>query len=72
MLQLRGTESVPLCEDIHKYMKREVLLHIPDAWVDESKTKIGYEPPRPLKEIEADIQSLEKEIMGLLSDIVRS
>ena len=53
------------------------------AWVDASKTKVGYEiplnrhfyvyePPRPLKEIEADLEALEKDIAGLLSDVVRS
>ena len=79
---LRDTENVPLCEDIDDYMTREVLPHVPDAWVDESKTKIGYEiplnrhfyvyePPRPLEEIESDIQSLEAEIAGLLRDVVR-
>ncbi len=80
---LRDTENVPLCEEIDEYMEHEVLPHVPDAWVDESKTKIGYEiplnrhfyvyePPRPLEEIESDIQSLEAEIAGLLSDMVRS
>ena len=80
--ELRDTENVPLCEEIDDYMAREVLPHVPDAWVDESKTKIGYEiplnrhfyvyePPRPLEEIEADIQLLEEEIAGLLSDVVR-
>ncbi|MDE2966136.1 MAG: class I SAM-dependent DNA methyltransferase [Chloroflexota bacterium] len=80
---LRDTENVPLYEEINDYMKREVLPHVPDAWVDASKTKIGYEiplnrhfyvyePPRPLEEIEADIQSLEREIVGLLSDVVKS
>ena len=79
---LRDTENMPLCEEIDDYMAREVLPHVPDAWVDESKTKIGYEiplnrhfyvyePPRPLEEIEADIQLLEEEIAGLLSDVVR-
>ena len=49
-------------------MEREVLPHVPDAWVDESKTKMGYEinfnryfyqytPPRPLEEIEADLKA---------------
>ncbi len=81
--ELRDTENVPLCEDIADYMKREVLPHVPDAWVDHSKTKIGYEiplnrhfyvyePPRPLEEIEADIQSLEREIVGLLSEVGRN
>jgi type I restriction-modification system DNA methylase subunit len=42
---LRDTENVPLSEDIHEYFAREVLPHVPDAWIDESKTKIGYEIP---------------------------
>ena len=81
--ELRDTETVPLREDVGEYIEREVLPHVPDAWVDESKTKIGYEiplnrhfyvyePPRPLEEIEADLQALEHEIAGLLSDVVRS
>ncbi len=80
---MRDTETVPLREDVDTYIAREVLPHVPDAWVDESKTKIGYEvplnrhfyvyePPRPLEEIEADLEMLEKEIAGLLSDVVRS
>ena len=80
---LRDTETVPLSEDVGAYIAREVLPHVPDAWVDESKTKIGYEiplnrhfyvyePPRPLEEIESDLQALEQEIAGLLSDVVRS
>ena len=80
--ELRDTEQVPLREDVDDYMRREVLPHAPDAWLDASKTKIGYEiplnrhfyvyePPRPLAEIESDIQSLEREIAGLLSDVVR-
>ncbi len=81
--ELRDTETVPLSEDVDAYIAREVLPHVPDAWVDESKTKIGYEiplnrhfyvyePPRPLEEIESDLQALEQEIAGLLSDIVRT
>ena len=81
--ELRDTETVPLGEDVDAYIAREVLPHVPDAWVDESKTKVGYEiplnrhfyvyePPRPLEEIEADLQALEQEIAGLLSDVVRS
>ncbi len=81
--ELRDTETVPLGEDVDAYVAREVLPHVPDAWVDESKTKIGYEiplnrhfyvyePPRPLEEIESDLQALEREIAGLLSDVVRS
>ena len=81
--ELRDTETVPLGEDVDAYIAREVLPHVPDAWVDEGKTKVGYEiplnrhfyvyePPRPLDEIESDLQALEQEIAGLLSDVVRS
>ena len=81
--ELRDTETVPLSEDVDAYIAREVLPHVPDAWVDESKTKVGYEiplnrhfymyePPRPLEEIEKDLEALEREIAGLLSDVVRS
>ena len=65
---------------IDAYMAREVLPHVPDAWVDYGKTKIGYEipinrhfyvykPPRPLAKIEADIAALEGEIAGLLDGL---
>lgn len=78
--ELRDTETVPLGEDIDDYMAREVLPHVPDAWVDESKTKVGYEiplnrhfyvyePPRPLDEIKSDLQELEREIAGLLAEV---
>lgn len=78
--ELRDTECVPLKESIQDYFRREVLPHVPDAWIDESKTKIGYEiplnrhfyqyePPRPLEVIEADISALESEIIGLLGSI---
>jgi type I restriction enzyme M protein len=57
---LRDTENVPLSEDVEEYFKREVLPHAPDAWIDDEKTKVGYEipfnrhfyvfePPRPLE-----------------------
>jgi len=78
--ELRDTESVPLKESVHVFFKREVLPHVPDAWIDESKTKVGYEipfnrhfyryePPRPLEEIENDIKRLEGEIMELLKEV---
>ena len=78
--ELRDYENVPLKEDIHEYFKREVLPHVPDAWIDESKTKIGYEipltrhfykyvPPRPLDEIEADIKEIEKDIVRMISEV---
>ena len=80
---LRDTETLPLRDEIDTYVAREVLPRVPDAWVDESKTKVGYEitlnrhfyvyePPRPLNEIESDLRALEQEIAGLLSDVVRS
>ena len=67
--------------DIDAYIAREVLPHVPDAWVDYAKTKVGYEipinrhfyvykPPRLLDEIEADITQLEKDIAGLLKGLV--
>ena len=43
--ELRDTESVPLKESIQAYFEREVLPHVSDAWIDESKTKVGYEIP---------------------------
>ncbi len=78
---LRDYENVPLKEDIDAYMAREVLPHVPDAWVDEGETKVGYEipftrhfyeytPPRPLEEIEAEIRSLEGEIQGMLAEVL--
>ena len=68
-------------DDIVAYVAREVLPHVPDAWVDYDKTKVGYEipinrhfyvykPPRPLDQIEADITKLEGEIAGLLKGLV--
>ena len=73
------TESAPA--DIQEYMEKEVLPHVPDARIDEKKTKVGYEinvtkyfyqykPLRPLAEIRADILALEKETEGLLSKAV--
>ena len=42
---LRDTENVPMTEDIATYMEREVLPYVPDAWVDDKATKVGYEIP---------------------------
>ncbi len=81
---LRDTEQVPLLEPggIEAFIRREVLPYTPDAWIDESATKIGYEisftrhfykpqPLRSLEEIRADILALEKETEGLLDEIVK-
>lgn len=80
---LRDTENVPLKENVEDYFSREVLPHVPDAWIDHKKTKIGYEiplnrhfyryePPRELEEIETDIKELEREIVSMLAEITGS
>lgn len=77
---LRDTENIPLTDDIEAYFEREVLPHVPDAWIDYDKTKIGYEipftrhfykyvPPRPLEEIDADLKAVSAEIMDILKEI---
>jgi type I restriction enzyme M protein len=74
---LRDTEDVPLKEGVQAYFEREVRPYVADAWIDEGRTKIGYEipftrhfyeyvPPRPLDEIDAEIRQLEAEIATLL------
>ena len=79
-VELRDTERVPLKESIQAYFEREVLSYVPDAWIDQSKTKIGYEiplnrhfyqyeAPRSLEVIEADIETLEREIVELLAGV---
>ncbi|HEY9475034.1 MAG TPA: class I SAM-dependent DNA methyltransferase [Mycobacteriales bacterium] len=80
--ELRDNENVPLGEDTEEYLKREVLPHVPDAWIDHDKTRIGYEipftrhfyvytPPRPLAEIDAELKTLESEIQTLLGEVTR-
>jgi type I restriction enzyme M protein len=77
--ELRDTEQVPLLEDggIEAFVLREVLPHVPDAWVDKGATKMGYEisftryfytpePLRTLEEIRSDIESIERETGGLV------
>lgn len=77
---LRDFENVPLKDDIDAYFAREVRPHVPDAWMDRSKDKAGYEinfnrhfykysPPRPLEEIDADLKRAEEEIMRLLREV---
>jgi len=78
---LRDTENVPLKEDIHEYFEREVKPHVPDAWIDETKTKIGYEIPftrhfykyqplRPSEEIMREIRELEQSILEKLKKVM--
>jgi hypothetical protein len=78
--QLRDFENVPLKESIDDYFRREVLPHVPDAWMDRSKDKVGYEinfnrhfyrytPPRPLETIDAELKKAEDEILRLLKEV---
>lgn len=73
----RDKETIPLSEDIEAYFEREVLPHVPDAWIDFDKTKIGYEinftkyfyeyvKLRSSTEIIEEIKGIEKEIGELL------
>ena len=77
---LRDTENVPLTENIQDYFKREVLPFAKDAWIDEKKSKVGYEIPftryfykyqasQPSAEIMAEILELEKELEGSLQEV---
>ena len=77
---LRDTENVPLSEDVEDYFKREVLPHAPDAWIDQEKTKIGYEipfnrhfyvfkPPRPLEIIDAELKGVTDRIVQMIAGL---
>jgi type I restriction enzyme M protein len=77
---LRDFENVPLGEDIDEYFEREVRPNVPDAWMDRSKDKAGYEinfnrhfykvvTPRALGEIDADLKRAEEEIVRLLREV---
>ena len=78
--KLRDTENVPLTEKVEVYFAREVLPHVPDAWIDDDKTKIGYEipftrifykyqPPRSLKEIDKELKLKVVKIQALLAEV---
>jgi type I restriction enzyme M protein len=77
---LRDTEKVPLSESIDEYFARNVLKVVPDAWIDATKTKIGYEipftrlfyeyiPPRPLADIDVDIKASKQRILKLIAEV---
>lgn len=81
--ELRDTENVPLDQDINEYFKREVLQYVPDAWIDENKTVIGYEmsfirtfykysPPKKLDDIIKEIVAIEKKTDGILNEIMNA
>ncbi|MEG1009609.1 MAG: SAM-dependent DNA methyltransferase, partial [Clostridia bacterium] len=74
------TESIPLTENVKEYMEREVLPFAPNSYIDNSKTKIGYEisftkyfykyqEPRSTKEIMNEILELDKKLDGVLKEI---
>jgi type I restriction enzyme M protein len=78
--ELRDTENVPLTQDIPEYIESEIAPHLEEFWVDRSKDKIGYEipftrhfytytPPRPLEEIDTELNLLLAEISQLLKEI---
>ena len=73
---LRDTENVPLVEDIDRYFEREVLPYAPDAWIDKSKTKVGYEIPmtRYFYKYQApeSVDAILERIIGLEKDISKS
>jgi type I restriction enzyme M protein len=77
---LRDTENVPLSEGIEAYFDREVKPHAPDAWIDDDKTKVGYEipfnrhfyvftPPRPLAAIDSDLKGVTDRILKMLGEL---
>ncbi len=77
---LRDTETVPLAGDIGDYFEREVLPRVSDAWIDESKTKVGYEipfyrhfyvfePPRLLAEIDEEFAEVTADIQAMLREM---
>ena len=77
---LRDIENVPLGENIKAYFKREVLPHATDAWIDEAKSKVGYEipfnrhfyvfePPRDLHEIDEELKGVSARIVAMLGEL---
>lgn len=76
----RDTENIPLTEEVEEYISREVLPYNPDAWVDEGKTKIGYEIPftrtfyeytpiEPSADIAVRIAEREQNLMAKLHEL---
>lgn len=81
--ELRDYENIPLEMDIDEYFKNEVLPHVPDAWMDRAKDKIGYEinlnkyfynhiTLRPLKEIDNELGAIEKQIIEMLNSFSKN
>jgi type I restriction enzyme M protein len=79
---LRNAENVPLAESIEEYVRREVWPHVPDAWVDDAKTKIGYEIPvtriffvepstRPISAIDQELADVEAQLLQVMEQMAR-
>jgi type I restriction enzyme M protein len=79
---LRDTENVPLSEDVDTFFKREVLPYAPDAWIEDNRTRIGYEipfnrhfyvvqPPRPLHEIDAELRGVTDRILAMIAKVTK-
>lgn len=77
----RDKENVALTDDINEYFEKEVIPHVPDAWIDFDKTRIGYEISftkyfyqykaiPPSDEIKTEIYNLENDISNLLKDLL--
>jgi type I restriction enzyme M protein len=78
--ELRDSENVPLNENVDAYFKREVLPHVPDAWIDHEKTKVGYEipfnryfyvfkPPRDLHTIDEELKVVTGRILTMIEGL---
>lgn len=76
----RDTENVPLLDDIHAYFEREIRPHAADAWIDDEKSKVGYEipfnrhfyvfePPRDLHAIDEELKAVSANIMKMLQEL---
>lgn len=79
---LRDTENVPWAEDVEAYFEREVRPYAPEAWIDHAKTKEGaeipftrhfyvYTPPRPLEEIDRDLNEVVGRLREILAEVER-
>jgi type I restriction enzyme M protein len=78
--ELRDIENVPLAEDVQVYLEREVLPHVPDAWVDHEKTKVGYDipfnrhfyvfkAPRPLQKLDEELRMVTERIQTMIREL---
>ena len=80
--KLRDYESIPLSESVEEYFEREVRPHLPDAWMERKKDKVGYEinftkyfyeykPLRAVEDILSDLAKLEEETKELTKDLFK-